>query len=81
MSGPIDAYRARIVYIVVGRQPVAVEDIAALDRICQRLVEAEEVHEILRALGYGKSWNSIVELAQLVPHSTTMLIRPQKVSG
>lgn len=78
MSGPIDAYRARIIHAVAGREVIVVEDIAALDRICQRLVEAEEVHEILRALGYGKSWNSIVELAQMVPHSTTMLIRPQK---
>jgi hypothetical protein len=55
-----------------------VEDIAALDRICQRLVEAEEAHEILRSLGYGKAWDSVAELAQLVPHSTAMLIRPQK---
>jgi hypothetical protein len=78
MSGPIDAYRARIIHAVVGRKPVAVEDIAMLDRICQRLVEAEEAHEILRSLGYGKAWDSVAELAQLVPHSTAMLIRPKK---
>jgi hypothetical protein len=78
MSGPVDAYRAQIIRAVVGRKPIAVEDIAALDRICQRLVEAEEAHEILRSLGYGKAWDSVAELAQLVPHSTALLIRPQK---
>jgi|KBSMisStandDraft_5_1062788.scaffolds.fasta_scaffold3194238_1 hypothetical protein len=78
MSGPIDAYRACIIRAVVGRKPIAVEDIAALDRICQRLVEAEQAHEILRALGYGKRWNTLAELAEMVPHSTAMLIRQKK---
>jgi phosphoribosyl-ATP pyrophosphohydrolase len=69
---------ARVVYAVVGKKPVAVEDIDALDRICQRLVEAEEAHEILHALGYGKRWNTLAELAQMVPHSTALLVRPKK---
>lgn len=70
--------RKQIVRAVVGRKVVAIEDESALDRICQRLAEAEQAHEILKALGYGQPWNSIDELAQMVPHATVMLVRLRK---
>jgi hypothetical protein len=73
-----DIFRAQIIHAVVGRETVVVEDDGALDRLCERLVEAETAHSILRSLGYGTSWNSLPELVRLVPHSTTMLIRPKK---
>jgi hypothetical protein len=78
MSGPIDIFRARIIHAVVGREVIVVEDIAALNRICERLIEAEQAHAILRQLGYGKPWSTIAELAEMVPHSTAMLIRQKK---
>jgi hypothetical protein len=81
MSGTgnsFDIFRAQIIHAVVGRETVVIEDDGTLDRICHRLVEAEEVHSLLRNLGYGASWDTLTQLAQLVPHSTTMLIRPKK---
>lgn len=33
----------------------------------QCLVEAEKAYAILRAKGYGKSWMSLDEIAELVP--------------
>lgn len=77
-SGSVDRYLSYIFYVVTGRSQGVAMDFGALNRIAERLVEAERAHEILRALGYGKAWDSIAELAQMVPHSTTMLIRQRK---
>jgi hypothetical protein len=77
-GGSADAYRCHITYSVTGKSRAAVEYPVALDRICERLVEAEQAHAFLLALGYGKRWDSLPELAQLVPHSTAMLIRQKK---
>jgi hypothetical protein len=78
MTASFDIFRSQIIHAVTGKEHVAVENPGALDRFCQRLVEAEEVHTILKNCGYGCSWSSFVERARLIPDSTTMLIRAKK---
>jgi len=63
-------YRHLIVRAVTGGRPAlvfSVTDGAALDRICERLVEAERAAEILQSLGYGKPGLLLHEVAALVP--------------
>ena len=63
-------YRHAIVRAVTGNRPAMVWHVidgAALDRICERLVEAERAAEILQAKGYGKQGLLLHEVAALVP--------------
>jgi hypothetical protein len=63
-------YRDQIMRASTGDRPAMIctaEDAAALDRICQRLVEAERAAEILQALGYGRPGMLLHEVAALVP--------------
>lgn len=63
-------YRHLIVRAVTGNRPAMVWrviDGTALDRICERLVEAERAAEILQAKGYGKPGMLLHEVAALVP--------------
>jgi hypothetical protein len=80
MGHIVDKYRSEILLAVFGElwHEGKVTDLHRLNQYAERLAECERAHEILLALGYGKSWDSIVELAASVPHSTTMLIRPSK---
>ncbi len=70
MSMAKDCYRHQIVRAVTGNRPAMVWrviDGAAIDRICERLVEAERAAEILQAKGYGKPGLLLHEVAALVP--------------
>ena len=70
MSMAKDHYRHLIVRAVTGNRPAMVWrviDGTALDRICERLVEAERAAEILQAKGYGKPGLLLHEVAALVP--------------
>lgn len=72
MSMAATHYRHLIVRAVTGNRPAIVfhvTDGAALDRICQRLVEAERATEILQAKGYGKPGLLLHEVAALVPEA------------
>lgn len=63
-------YRHQIMRAVTGDRPAIIcnaDDAAALDRICQRLVEAERAAEILQAKGYGAPGLLLHEVAALVP--------------
>lgn len=71
-SLPLDCYRHRIIHIVTGNRPAmvfSVTDNSALQRICERLVEAERAAEILQHKGYGKAGSGMLlhEVAALVP--------------
>jgi hypothetical protein len=71
-SLPLDCYRHRIIHIVTGNRPAmvfSVTDSAALQRICERLVEAERAAEILQHKGYGRPGTGMAldEVAALVP--------------
>lgn len=70
MNMPNQLYRHVIVRAVTGNRPALVWNVIdgiALDRICQRLVEADRAAAILRAKGYGKVFLSLDEVAALVP--------------
>lgn len=70
MSMAATHYRHLIVRAVTGNRPALVfrvTDGAALDRICDRLVDDECAFEILRAKGYGKPGMLLHEVAALVP--------------
>jgi hypothetical protein len=70
MSMAKDHYRHLIVRAVTGNRPAMVWrviDGAALERICERLVEAERAAEILQAKGYGKPGLLLHEVAAQVP--------------
>lgn len=63
-------YRHLMVRAVTGNRPALVfhvTDGAAIDRLCERLVDAERAFEILRAKGYGKPGLLLHEVAALVP--------------
>ncbi|QOY96347.1 hypothetical protein IM543_11300 [Massilia sp. UMI-21] len=67
-----DCYRHQIIRAVTGNRPAmvySVTDNAALQRICERLVEAERAMEILQHKGYGRPGAGMLlhELAALVP--------------
>lgn len=70
MSMAATHYRHLIVRAVTGNRPAMVfhvTDGAALDRMSQRLVEAERAAEILQAKGYGRPGLLLHEVAALVP--------------
>lgn len=70
MSQPVDCCRHAIIRAVTGNRPAIVwnvTDRAALDRICERLAEAERAAEILQAKGYGKPGQLLHEVAAQVP--------------
>lgn len=63
-------YRHLMVRAVTGNRPALVfhvTDGAAIDRLCERLVDAERAFEILQAKGYGKPGLLLHEVAALVP--------------
>lgn len=63
-------YRHLMVRAVTGGRPALVynaTDGAAIDRLCERLVDAERAFEILQAKGYGKPGLLLHEVAALVP--------------
>lgn len=63
-------YRDRIVRAVVGTRPAILAvtaDTAALDRLCQRLADAEEAIQLLCAKGYGLPSQSLPELVRALP--------------
>ena len=70
MSQPVDCYRHAIIRAVTGNRPAIVWNVidgTALDRICERLAEAERAAEILQAKGYGKPGLLLHEVAAQVP--------------
>lgn len=70
MSMPIECCRDQIIQAVSGNKPAMVfhvVDEAALQRICQRVVEDERASEILKAKSYGKPGLLLHEAAALVP--------------
>ena len=73
MSMPIVCYRDQIIRAVTGGKPAMVfhvVDETALLRLCERLVESERAHSLLRAKGYGSTGMLLDELAVLVPVKT-----------
>ena len=65
-------YRHLMVRAVTGGRPALVfhvTDGAAIDRLCERLVDAERAFEILQAKGYGKQGLLLHEVAALVPEA------------
>lgn len=69
---PHDSYRDQIIRAVTGNRPAmvfSVTDSVALQRICERLVEAERAAEILQHKGYGRPGTGMAldEVAALVP--------------
>ncbi|MDY0961756.1 hypothetical protein [Massilia sp. CFBP9026] len=63
-------YRHLMVRAVTGNRPALVfhvTDGAAIDSLCERLVDAERAFEILRAKGYGKPGMLLHDVAALVP--------------
>jgi hypothetical protein len=66
----VHCYRHAIIRAVTGNRPAIVWNVtdgAALDRICERLAEAERAAEILQAKGYGKPGQLLQEVAAEVP--------------
>lgn len=66
-------YRHLMVRAVTGNRPALVfhvTDGAAIDRLCERLVDAERAFEILQAKGYGKPGLLLHEVVALVPAAT-----------
>lgn len=49
------------------RRVVADPDPTLLERMAERLAEAEEAHQTLRAKGHGRAGQSIAEVAKSVP--------------
>jgi hypothetical protein len=69
-AGPLEIYRSQLIAAFFVDRPIViarVADLAALDRICERLLESEQAHRTLRAKGYGRAWFSIAEIAEDVP--------------
>lgn len=63
-------YRDQMIRAVLGTRPAMLAkeaDTAALDRLCQRLVEAEVAIGVLCAKGYGSPCQSLSSLARAVP--------------
>jgi len=70
MPSLILIYRDRIVRAVVGTRPAILAkeaDTAALDRICQGLVDAEEAKALLCAKGYGSPSQKMADLVRALP--------------
>jgi hypothetical protein len=60
-------YRDRIVRAVLGTRPAIMAreaDTTALDRICKRLVDAEEAAQLLCANGHGLPGDSLLDLVR-----------------
>lgn len=73
MSMAARHYRHLMVRAVTGNRPALVfhvTDAAAIDSLCDRLVDDERAFEILRAKGYGKPGMLLSEVAALVPAAT-----------
>jgi hypothetical protein len=63
-------YRDQMIRAVVGTKPAVMAkeaDITALDRFCQRLVDAEEAIGLLVAKGYGIPSQSLADLVRPLP--------------
>ena len=72
VSQTVQCYRHAIIRAVTGNRPAIVWNVidgAALDRICERLAEAERAFEILRSKGHGKPGLLLHEVAALVPNA------------
>jgi hypothetical protein len=68
---PIVCYRDQIIRAVTGGKPAMVfhvVDETALRRLCERLTEAEQAVEMLRAKGYGHPGLLLNELAATIPN-------------
>lgn len=68
---PIVCYRDQIIRAVTGGKPAMVfhvVDETALLRLCERLVESERAHSLLRAKGYGSTGMLLDELAATIPN-------------
>jgi len=73
MRTPVEVFRDQIIRAVTGNQPAMVFrviDEAALQRLSDRLAEAERAHALLRAKGYGGTGLLLDELAALVPKAS-----------
>jgi hypothetical protein len=60
-------HRDRIIRAVTGMRPAALAkeaDVAALDRICICLLDAEEAKQLLCAAGYGMPAQSLPDLVR-----------------
>ena len=70
MGQVVDCYRHAIIRAVTGNRPAIIWNViddAALNRICERLAEAERAAEILQAKGYGKPGLLLHEVAATIP--------------
>jgi len=70
VSQTVQCYRHAIIRAVTGNRPAIVWNVidgTALNRICERLAEAERGFEILQAKGYGKPGQLLHEVAAQVP--------------
>ena len=62
-------HRDLVVRSVVGTRPAILAkeaDVAALDRICQRLTDAEEAIKLLCANGYGLPSRSLPDMVRVL---------------
>lgn len=63
-------YRDQIVRAVLGEGPAVLAkaaNMAALDRFCQGLADAEEAKQLLCAKGYGIPSQSLADLVRALP--------------
>jgi len=66
----VTIYRDHIIRTVFGKRPAMAFkefDTDALNRLCERLADAEDAKRIMRNKGYGQPWESLVDLARLLP--------------
>ena len=74
MSQSVQCYRHAIIRAVTGNRPAIIWNVidgTALNRICERLAEAERAAEMLQAKGYGGPGLLLHEVAALVPAAHT----------
>ena len=67
-------YRHQLIRAVLGTRPAILAkeaDTAALDRMCQRLVDAEEASSLLCAKGYGHPSQSLADMIKALPEAAT----------
>lgn len=70
----VQCFHHAIILAVTGNRPAIVWkviDNAALNRVCERVAEAERTAEILPAKGYGKPGQLLHDVATQVPAAHT----------
>jgi hypothetical protein len=83
MSPDAEVYRFDLIRAIVPDRPAMsypVHQPEVLQDYCELLADGAEAKRLLRAKGYGVPFNTLAELAALIPHATAKPKRKRRKS-